>query len=125
MIGDNIRGDENANSLRGEEGADMLNGADGNDVIIGGADGDVMIGGGGNDVFRLFNEAGNEFVQDFDLNDNESIEFSGFGPGFDLADLTLSTVGCNDVLVEGTGWAGSILLEDATGQVDAGDFTFA
>ena len=123
-LGDSLRGDELANTLQGRGGADLLNGAGGNDTIIGGNDGDIIIGGGGNDTIRVSNNEGNDIVQDFDLNGNDVIQFSGFGPGFNFADLSLTVVNGNDVLVEGSGWTGTLLLQDSIGLVDAGDFSF-
>ncbi|MGI9357550.1 MAG: calcium-binding protein, partial [Rhizobiaceae bacterium] len=122
--GDSLRGDELANTLQGRGGGDLLNGAGGNDTIIGGTGGDVIIGGGGNDTIRVSNNEGNDIVQDFDLNGNDVIQFSGFGAGFDFSDLSLTVVNVNDVLVEGTGWTGTLLLQDSIGLVDAGDFAF-
>jgi len=114
------------NVLNGERGDDVLLGDEGNDTLIGGAGTDIMTGGTGEDTF-LFDNLSTELdiIIDFDQSGNDTLTFSGFGPGFDFSDIQLFTVNGNDVLVQAIGWIGGVVLQDADGLVDAGGFVFA
>ncbi|MGI9355954.1 MAG: calcium-binding protein, partial [Rhizobiaceae bacterium] len=123
-FGDGLTGDGDSNFFSGNGGGDLMQGLGGNDTLFGGTGGDVMYGGTGNDIFRFQNQTGADVIKDFDQLGNDILQFQGFGAGFDFADFALTVVGGNDVLVEATGWTGTVLLENAAGLVDASDFTF-
>lgn len=122
--GDLMIGDGDNNFFTGNAGGDLMQGLGGNDILFGGLGGDVMIGGTGNDTFRFQNQGGSDIITDFDQSGNDILQFQGFGASFNFADFALTVVNGNDVFVEATGWAGSVLLQDAAGLVDAGDFSF-
>ncbi|MGI9355309.1 MAG: calcium-binding protein [Rhizobiaceae bacterium] len=121
------------NVLSGFGGGDLILGDEGNDTLFGGAGGDVMTGGAGNDSF-LFDNASSEqdIILDFDQNGNDTLIFTGFGPGLNFADFTISNV--NDMTNDGidngdayliaSGWQGGVVLKDAFTLVEAGDFVF-
>ncbi|MGI9353594.1 MAG: calcium-binding protein [Rhizobiaceae bacterium] len=117
-------GDGDNNFFTGNAGGDLMQGLGGADSLFGGTGGDVKIGGAGNDSFRFQNQGGSDITTEFDQNGDDVLQFQGFCAGFDFADFALTVVNGNDVFVEATGWAGSVLLQDAAGLVDAGDFSF-
>ncbi|WP_310452484.1 VCBS domain-containing protein [Sulfuritalea sp.] len=116
---DSLSGDGGNDQLFGGAGNDLLNGGEGNDLLSGGADADRLFGDAGNDT--LFGGVGVDYLNGGTGDDTylvavgESalgvdtketiVDAAGkdtlrFGPGIKLADLRLSRVGAEDLLLE-------------------------
>ncbi|MGI9354415.1 MAG: calcium-binding protein [Rhizobiaceae bacterium] len=122
--GDRLIADERDNGLFGMNGGDVINGLGGNDLINGGPGGDILSGGARDDLFKFDIGFGADVITDLDQLGDDVIQINGFGGFFDFADLALTVINGDDVLVEGSGWSGRILLENAAGLVDENDFVF-
>ncbi len=116
---DSLSGDGGNDQLFGGAGNDLLNGGGGNDALSGGADADRLFGDAGNDtliggvgVDYLNGGTGDDtyFVAVGDsalgadttetIVDAAGTDTLRFGPGIKLADLRLSRVGAEDLLLE-------------------------
>lgn len=113
---DILSGNEGVNVLNGQAGDDILNGEGGDDILIGGEGNDILIGGGGADTFSFGPDFGTDIIQDFQLG-IDRLDFSDFGPDFDMSDLSAHQDGNDAVFTFGS--AGGVRLEG----VNAADLT--
>jgi len=98
-LGDQIRGDTQANLLNGREGNDRLEGRDGNDTLNGGDGSDWLYGGGGDDVLVTGVNTGTPAPDQADYSNAQRLGTSDDYAGFAFAPV--SSVG--DVLFGGAG----------------------
>jgi len=117
--------------LIGSDTHDLMFGLDGNDILDGGAKIDELHGNAGDDILRgnigddyLLGGTGSD-IYEYNLGwgwdtINETVETAGeideilFGPGIELAHLTLTRIGNSDLFIEiDTGTqTGQVLIED-------------
>jgi Ca2+-binding RTX toxin-like protein len=141
--GDTLKGGAGADRLKGGAGADMLQGGKGWDALLGGDKGDTLLGGAGKD--RLNGGAGDDSLtggagKDVFVfrsgtgkphGDDRILDFTDGrdlirinAPGVGYADLTLSSLGNGDTLID-TGFGTITLTGVSPGVLDAGDFLFS
>ncbi|MGH1369872.1 MAG: calcium-binding protein [Maritimibacter sp.] len=97
---DSLEGGVGNDWLNGGFGWDTLRGGDGNDVLIGERGGDELYGGFGEDVFLFRGDCDQNWVKDFDI-DQDSIVFEGI----DRADVSIAAKGTGLEITWGTSFA--------------------
>lgn len=144
---DGLSGNDNSNWIWGGDGNDTINGLGGTDNLVGGAGNDRISGQGGNDVlnggdgndilsggtssidlfvFDRFSPSGtltgwgNDTITDFE-HGADRIRVTG---GIGFADLQVSQVGANTVIVDPTTGATITLNGISASVIDATDFLF-
>lgn len=70
---DALHGHGGNDRLWGDEGNDTISGGAGDDIIVGGAGDDQMVGGTGADCFIYYENAGNDIIQHFEV-ENDVID---------------------------------------------------
>ena len=85
---DALHGDGGDDRLWGDEGNDSIYGGAGDDILAGGAGDDQMIGGAGADRFIYFEDAGNDIIQHFEV-ENDVIDLRLLRQEIGFADLTI------------------------------------
>ena len=94
---DFMRGDTGADALHGhggndrlwgDEGNDSIYGGEGNDLIAGGTGDDLMIGGAGRDRFIYLEDAGNDIIYHFEV-ENDVIDLRLLPEAIAFSDLTI------------------------------------
>jgi Ca2+-binding RTX toxin-like protein len=131
--GDEIGGDDNANSLYGLSGADMLKGGGGADMLDGGNEDDILKGGGGADV--LIGGYGNDTISYLESSEGVRVvlltgtgsfgeasgdTFSGIENvfGSDFEDLLVGDAGANSL--KGAGGNDTLFGEGGDDVLDGG-----
>ena len=128
---DTLTGDGDINWLWGGQGNDHLAGLGGDDYIVGGEGDDVLLGGRGDDTFAFGPEPnGEDVIRDFGdgRGEQDVIELEG---DFSFDSLALTASG-NDVVITGSGEAGSIhitvenyLVDHEMSELGSDDFLFS
>ena len=117
---DTLFGGSNDDRLDGGSGNDLLGADSGADTLIGGAGNDTLTGGSGADVFVFAAGFGSDVVTDFqDGTDRFDVRTH---PALSFSELSVANVGGNATIQDGLGNA--ILVLNAAGLLDAGDFLF-
>ena len=107
--------------IHGRAGNDLLRGGDGADRIVGGSGGDRLFGGVNNDVFVMTANSGRDVIADFDDGlDRIDMRFHSGVDGFE--DLLVRRFGGSAVVEHGEG--NVLVVANAAGLIDAGDFVF-
>ena len=85
---DALHGDGGDDRLWGDEGNDSIYGGDGDDLIAGGTGDDVMVGGAGKDRFIYLEDAGNDLIYHFEV-ENDVIDLRLLPEAIAFSDLTI------------------------------------
>ncbi|WP_299151804.1 calcium-binding protein [uncultured Tateyamaria sp.] len=87
-----LTGTASADILNSGEGDDTLSGAGGDDIVMDGTGVDRMTGGAGRDTFVLSADGETDYIDDFNINEDE-IDLSAFGFLRSMDQLTLTSTG--------------------------------
>lgn len=114
---DFLRGDTGADALHGhggddrlwgDEGNDTLSGGAGDDLLAGGSGDDQMVGGAGADRFIYWEDAGNDIIQHFEV-EEDVIDLRLLPQAIAFADLSIEDTDDGDgVIVKHAALGGSI-----------------
>ena len=85
---DALHGDGGNDRLWGDEGNDSIYGGDGDDLIAGGTGDDLMVGGAGKDRFIYLEDAGNDLIYHFEV-ENDVIDLRLLPEAIAFSDLTI------------------------------------
>lgn len=120
---DTIYGGEGNDKLLGNTGEDVIYGGNGKDVLTGGKDTDILYGGAHRDYFVFNTNTGDDVIKDFE-DGLDKIHIRRIkGISVDELEDAISTDG-DDAIVDLTalGGNGSIVVENAAGNLGASDF---
>lgn len=120
---DIIRGGGGDDTMLGGQGADTLTGFGGDDLMDGGQGNDALNAGVGADTFRFQLLAGNDRIFGWE-DGTDQIDLTAYGiTNFGAVNGAISASGGNAVIDLGMlGGVGSITVNGAAGDLDAGDF---
>lgn len=120
---DTLEGGAGKDRLLGNGGDDEIDGGDGNDVVSGGAGDDALTGGGGGDRFVFGSEFGVDTVIDFE-DGFDRFDFRTSATVSGLSDLDIDAAGSNAIVMEVGDPVSMIVIVNAAGLIEAGDFLF-
>lgn len=87
---DFIRGNAQGDILFGEEGDDVITDRGGNNIFCGGKGNDyIMSDDGGTDTYLFAKGDGQDYIEDYDFNDNGSIDILKFADDIDVTSVIL------------------------------------
>ncbi len=92
---DRVHSGAGSDLVLGGGGNDRLFGQDGDDVISGGAGNDRIFGGEGADIFVFGPGSEHDDVRDFDTEQGDQVDLTGFGESFDSFDEILAAASQN------------------------------
>ena len=117
---DTLRGASDNDVLEGNTGDDILDGGSGSDRLIGGAGDDTLTGGSSADVFVFGDGFGRDIITDFQ-NGIDRFDFRQHG-ATNFAQLSVTNANGDATIADNAG--NTVLVLDAAGLIDAGDFIF-
>ena len=122
---DTLMGGVGNDMLIGRAGHDTMMGEAGDDTLSGMAGDDDMDGGIGDDTFIIGLDNGDDYITNFDANnDAEKIDLQAFDGITSFDDLTMRVRGGNTVIDLSAHGGDSITLVGVTTDLDANDFIF-
>lgn len=120
LHGNTIDGLGGNDTLKGGQFADTLLGDDGDDKLVGSAGDDTLKGGAGADTFEFEVGDGSDVIEDWQ-DGTDILDFSNSGLSF--SDIAISADSDGAALIQ-YGVVDEILIENASGLIDAADFLF-